>query len=217
MSIIGIIAAITIVPLKTRIDNVKNVVKLKKVYSNVTQAIKNIANENNCVNDLACTELFSPTSSAANITSTITSQMKISKYCVPADRSCFPSKTIVSYDGSTTHMWSFGGTRYSFITNDGVTIHLAPYLNNCSQDMGDNQLDSKVCSYLYIFLNGPNKISKAGRDTFVFYITKDALLHPMGSTNEPTIPWTTRCADSSFISGYECTGRLVEKNWVMDY
>lgn len=74
-----------------------------------------------------------------------------------------------------------------------------------------------------IDVNGKNLPNTLGRDIFQFIMDENGKLHAVGSKsyanfmNNENLYWTKTCADDNKGSGDACTGRLVEKNFVMDY
>lgn len=76
---------------------------------------------------------------------------------------------------------------------------------------------------IYIDVNGKKLPNTIGRDIFSFVLDENGKLHARGSQSlalfleKPELHWKTACSDTNKGSGIECTGRLVENNFVMDY
>lgn len=218
LGIIGIVAEMTIPTLMNNVNEQVYVNSLKKAYTVYTQAFKTMSADNNCTNDLACTGVFANTTTDATLGAEVKKYVKVLKDCAVADTSCFASSIWQKYDGSVMEAFNTSTTAlYKFITADGMSVLVQNTSNNCTSDSGSGKLDSSVCGLIVIDVNGLKKPNKAGRDVFSFYITRDAMLYPYGGRDEGTSAWTTNCASSSFLYGRYCTGRIIEKGWVMDY
>lgn len=73
--------------------------------------------------------------------------------------------------------------------------------------------------------NGINKPNMWGRDSFPFYLGSDGILYPEGGFDasvffrgDDSITWkNNRCTDSKLLTGRECTARLIENGYKVDY
>jgi len=212
MGVIGIIAMQTIVPLKSKIDKQNVALKLKKAYTNASQAIKLMAQDKNCVDDLACTEIFNSSSTMTTVGDEFVKYFKVIKNCKTTDDSCHKDRFSDS-EGTNPYML---GNEYRFITTDNIGIYITTDSNNCTTDYGDGVLDKSGCGSIMVYIPGLGNYSIAGKDIFYFYITKNATLYPYGG-QYANGKWTTSCSSSTYFFGQSCTGRIVEKGWVIDY
>ena len=89
-------------------------------------------------------------------------------------------------------------------------------------DAGGNLYN--IAAVIYVDVNGKNKPNTFGRDIFAFYMGNDGILYPYGGIDESiffrgddSVTWHTRCSDTKKITGTECTARLVENGFKVDY
>jgi len=232
LGIIGVVAALTIPTLMANYQKMQYVAGLKKAYAEVNEAIKLMANDGGCPDDLSCAW-----SSAATGTSTLGNAFKkyfkLSKDCgsfnSPGDESskCFSESISWNIDGSGgrsgVHDWSF----YHFITADGFGIALGgdSLLCDSNQDFSgatNPHLDnlSSVCGEIYIDVNGLKGPNNLGRDIFGFFIAngKGPVLYPLGGADMRDNTWRHSCGDMpGSLSGDRCAGRIMEEGWQMKY
>ena len=82
-----------------------------------------------------------------------------------------------------------------------------------------------IAATVTIDTNGISKPNMWGRDSFVFYLGSDGILYPNGGLDvsiffrgDDSATWkNNRCTDSEIVSGQECTARLVENGYKVDY
>lgn len=241
LGIIGVVAAMTIPTLISNYQKTQYVTQLKKAYATTNQALKQMAADNDCIDDLKCTGLFDTGSSQFSLGSALVKYFNVAKNCkINKNQSCWADVTNQNYDGS------FTGTNptydssdcYKFVTADGMSFFIYNYRNNCITDGSEGSTNyssgrtgnmKQTCAELHIDVNGLKKPNAIGRDTFVFYITngKGAMLYPLGGADDKYNGaegrwWTDdsgnprRCYQND-KSGYHCAGRVMEEGWQMNY
>lgn len=217
LSIIGIVAAITIPTLINNYQKRQYVTSLKKAYTTLAQAFSQFSTENNCVNNLKCTGFFEEDSSASTAAfgAALTKYIKTSKICGEG-LGCFPANAAYNYDGSDVQAFDADADgAYKFISTDGMSYSIHP--TQCSEPGVDAFI---YCGDVIIDVNGPNKKPNiVGRDIFNFFIAGDtgSFLIPYGSSKVDS--WQdvdSGCVDTCF-NGYYCAGRVMEENWEMNY
>lgn len=246
LGIIGIVAALTIPSLLENYQRTQQITGLKKAYAEINEALKLMANDYGCPEDLTCTGAFkgsgSYTSGDATFGNIFKKYFKLAKDCGATykanDKStqCLPYSYSNKYDGSgqryDMNSDDYGnGGNYTFITADGFAISLASYGNDCKDgavaNLGKyNYNTSFVCGYLQVDINNFNGPNNYGRDIFDFYITtgKGPAIYPQGGSE--ILPsensWikadgTPQACYGGNIDGSYCAGRLIEQGWQMKY
>lgn len=228
LGIIGVVSALTIPTLFISYQNSQYVIGLKKAYNETNQALKQMTEDNGCVNDFKCTGLFAAGKNDQTLGDELVKYLKIAKNCgTEPGLTCWASKTNKFYDGTSAQSDPNDDSDcYKFITASGMSYCIRNDSDDCSLDRSMNVLGTmtQVCGYVWIDLNGPKRPNNAGRDTFYFWITngKGALLYPYGG--EDTNTWwnynnnSNNCASSGGNKwGMACTGRVMEEGWQMNY
>lgn len=232
LGIVGIVAQMTIPTLMSNIQNQQYVTGLKKAYSNFNQVLTQIAADNNCVGDLKCTGLFSPSTTDTTLGDQISKYFKVVKNCgIYSDTGitgCFPDTVYANYD-TTSPNTGWDSWWYRFIAVDGTIYMMHNNSSNCS-DLGisnhvTNNL-TQVCGMLLIDVNGLKPPNAAGRDIYQFYITngKGPLLYPLYGSDDSSGwgPWRTsdgvihHCY-SAIPFGLGCAARIMDEGWQMKY
>lgn len=226
LGIIGVVAAMTIPILINSYQKHEYITGLKKFYSNFNQSLKNLTIEEGCPDDLQCTGIYS--TSSPNIDELL-KYYKTSKNCKRSMGAGCWAKFNQYYDGtstssSTDNDMDNNPTYYKFITVDGMSVGIGNsfMFYNCESGA------TKTCGVLYVDVNGLKKPNRLGRDVFQFYVSnkQGALLYPRGGEHGYTASdwWNysdaNKCSSESSNAdkdGIYCTGRIMEKNWVMDY
>lgn len=245
LGIIGVVAAMTIPNLVKDYQKTQYVTALKKAYATTNQALKQMAADSGCIDDLKCTGLFdsSVTGQHNILGKALVKYFSVSQNCNTAtNQHCFADVTNAYYDGTYTGANPtydvYGG--YKFVTADGTSFYIENYKNNCLTDGTNGSTDystgrtgnmKQTCGAIYIDVNGLKKPNAFGRDTFVFFITngKGVTLYPLGGSDDG---WNTgsvgdwwwqdgsgnlkRCYPS-LKNGYYCAGRVMEQGWQMNY
>lgn len=229
LSIIGIVASFTIPVLINDYQKTQYVTGFKKAYTEFNQALKQMASDNGCVDDLKCTGLFDwgqwDTGTDA-LGDELVKYFKIAKNCRRvAGQGCFPAQIVVNYDGSLSNGYADIAddsiATYKFMTVDGMSFGIRNSVTNCQYEGGGaSSYMNQRCGYIIVDVNGLKGPNYIGRDIFGFYITngKGALLYPYGGIYTGNAWWSSnnQCTDSDKY-GYACAGRVMEEGWKMDY
>lgn len=199
LGIIGIVAAMTVPALINKYKNKQAVVQLQKAYSELSQVI------NRASVDFGPAYEWSDWDNAETITR---------NYILPYYKSLkvyesqYFNYPMCGYAAKEQYSWlnhvgvstPFTNYMISFHTNNGVCIGIEP-----------------VKKEIYIDINGARKDNKRntfGRDIFVFVITPDSRLMPVGYD----LTRTRLNADCNINGkGYYCAARIMLDNWEMKY
>lgn len=231
LGIIGIVAALTIPTIFDSYQKTNYITELQKFYTTMTQALSQMATDNNCIGDLACTNVFSTDDRA--IGDALVKYYKVTKNCsLDSPGNCFPNKTAQNYDGSgATYNFS---NHYNFITADGMTVAVWGYGGqNCSDAWlgynasytGNGPL-SQICGMVVVDTNGFKSPNAFGKDVFEFYIAngKGPMLYPKGGPDDGWGQingyWKNLIQCSPGVGrndGTYCSGRIMDENWQMNY
>lgn len=228
IGIIGVVAAVTIPILIREYQNTQYVTQLKKAYNQFNQALKQMAADANCGNDLVCTGDFKVPKNTRDFGADLIKYFKVSKYCEyppSSDLQCKSWNYNENFDGSGTNHSNYVNGRYNFLTADGIIFSIYSRADmgsdseNCKESTGSGVLGytTQLCGDLIIDTNGSKGPNYMGRDVWLFYITngKGAMIYPSGGADDNS-PWSTFCTSTNPYGMY-CAGRVIEKGWVMDY
>lgn len=225
LSVIGVVAAMTIPTLVKEYQKTEYTVSIKKSYNEFNQMLQKISIDKECTNDLKCTALFETGTTNKTLGDEIIKYYKIFKNCdVNSGKECFSSKTSDNIDGSTGATEQFDtGDAYKFTTIDGKSFSITNYSLNCGTDKSKNKSFNmtQVCGEVVIDINGTKAPNFLGKDTYKFYITngRGALLYPYGGEDDDINGWWyngDHCSKND-KNGLLCPGRIVENGWDMDY
>lgn len=226
LTIIGVVAALTIPTLMKSVEQQQYLTALKKAYTTANQAIIQMTADYNCTGDLSCTGIFGSDRDATF--NTFVSYFKTSKVCgTSATEKCWADSFWDTYDGSGTTWYApntWGASNYyNFITVDGMSYSFISMANNCTSSATADTTNpfSKWCGAFFLDINGLKPPNRLGRDVFRFYITngKGPLILPYGSSLHPTNYWNgaTKGCQSGTPTGNACGGRIMEEGWQMNY
>ena len=235
IGIIGMVANMTIPALMNDISNVQYVVALKKEYTVFNQALKQMALDSGCPDDLKCVDAFTKSGFAPGINISVGLELakyiKIAKNCgTETAQGCFSSYTRMNYD-KRPHA---GDSNYDnmsdvfrFVSLSGASYIVKREPNHwtgaaCYNYGGLTGHLSQPCGEVYVDVNGAKPPNAMGRDTFHFYISngKGAMLYPYGGSEMGAGGWwdgTTKSCNSANPYGFFCTGRVIEDGWEMNY
>lgn len=239
LGIIGIVAAMTIPSLVNHYQNTQYIIQLKKFYTNFNQTLSKISSDNGCVNDLKCTGLFAAGTTNNSLGTAVVKYFKVTKNCgISPNQGCWSSSvnTYIDGQGTGTNIVDYNanvGAAYQFVTADGMSVLLHNYGDassgfsadcaNAWSNSGSGYM-SKTCGIVLVDVNGLKKPNYIGRDIFSFWITsaKGVILYPNGAEDDKqggagSYWWdgtTKRCVTNN---GWQCTGRVVEEGWEMNY
>lgn len=230
LTIIGVVAAITIPILINSYQKTQYITGMKKFYAEFNQILHKVSADYGCTNDLACTGLFASTTDIQALGEAFVQYFKISHNCdISTNQKCWSPSTNNNYDG-TGGVTAFNtyNTRYKFVTADGMSIALMNYnYNNCTNSWSTGKLGymAQTCGNIIVDVNGLQGPNKFGRDVFQFWITngRGASIYPAGGMDDnynATDRWwngtTPTCQNGSTLA-YYCSARIIEEGWEMNY
>ncbi len=174
LSIIGIVAAMTIPALINKIEMKQHQSALKKNYSNFSQAIYTLASQSNL--DL---------SSATDFVNSLESQISMVKKGTFASTTTLPTvfnyKCYKSSSGTCGNLLkrpNIDGTS-SFITSDGTRYIVYGISSECTDsnfhariNPAETMPQSNTCTVMYVDTNGDKNPNQIGVDVHMFFLLK---------------------------------------------
>jgi len=236
LGIIGIVAALTIPTLMANYQKVQEVAGLKKAYAEITEALKLMANDHGCPDNLACTGVFTVTDTSA-LGAEFKKYLKVAKDCGNTydindeQTKCMTDSYSMNFDGSGAK-WDLNTIlvgNYTFITADGFSMSVSSDGHDCKFNGANNQQNlnlTKFCGVITIDVTGLKGPNRVGRDIFQFPITtgKGPAIYPDGGAEYGPNGGGWQAADGSAQyctasqpAGWGCAGRIMEEGWQMKY
>ena len=199
MGIIGVVAALTIPNLNSSTGDREKVAKVKKIYSNLNDAIGRAQAVYGPVEEW----VNGKTVEQKNLIfyERITEFMKIQKTCTPNTTGCFTKNQGNALKSGFSVTDTFQ-SHYQVILADGISIAMFPYEDGCQED---------GCYNFYVDIDGPSKGSCTwGKDIFAFVGgSKDGLIPSWASSNATLRSYC-------FKFGNTCSSWVIQNN-NMDY
>jgi len=214
LAIIGVVAAMTIPTLIGKYQNQVLVTSLKKFYSEFSQVLQKTKVDTGC-EDSECMGFAGSLNDEwiKWATDWANKYFKVTDFCHGTETCAYNIKYI---NGNTAET-GFPSSSFSFITNDGFIIKIAP-----SAGTGWKSVSVDVNGF-----KGPNQI---GRDFHLFRISADGNIVPYYGTQYACysgtcathMDWKTNpnlCNPNSASSNasYGCTARVIESGWKIDF
>lgn len=195
LSVIGVIAALTIPGIMQNTQNAQTVAKLKKEYSVIHQAYTSLLSDN----DGDIVPVYN--SDATGVMNAFLSKMNVLKVCGTAAMGCFPSNP-PGYHSDIEN--NIAGRTYSkAVLSDGTSIMFELYSTNCTASATGTAIAplGSTCGTIAVDLNGTALPNISGRDNFWFWVTKTGI-YPMGTYNDGY-----NCSSATVTIG--CTAKVL--------
>lgn len=223
LSIIGVVAALTMPALIQNHKTKETVSKLKRAYSIVSNAYTLAKNEHGEFNQWGVGTSFGsfdvdkekyPNWQEVNARNSelfwdiLSLHLNVVSECKSSDSTCPKYDKFYKLDGTVRND---GSGTYILSLNDGMNFNGAWIANgNCS--------GKELCGDFSVDINGPQKGPNAfGKDIFTFLIYPNAII-PDGTSNTTVRPFEDHCnmTSSSSQNGYGCAAWVIY-NENMDY
>lgn len=208
LSVIGVIAALTIPGIVQNTQDKMALARLKKEYSTLQQGINSLI-----ANDDFHTAVDGADSGATDVqtVTTLAKYLTVAKNCGLA-KGCWYD-TPLKYNNGTIYTANAdtnfaSGQGAKAILADGAMIIINKWGVDCSYLRGDSHL-SNTCSFLGIDVNGNTGPNTIGKDYFGFWITSDGLI-PQGAFNDTTGSMT--CNNGNYETSAGCTAQVLYAN-----
>ncbi len=205
LTIIGVVAALSIPTLLSSSNATADVTKLQKVYSALDTAVSLYKAEN-----VSLENLFTASGDDASDVLTLNGlapYLNVIKNCGSGTGCLYTSPVLFlgsgSYESNLEVNWT---NKYAkAILADGTIITVDGYSGKCTQDYGDGPLDSNVCGIIDVDLNGAKGPNQIGRDYFVFWIAPTGV-YPIGGHNDGQ---TCNLNSTTQETSYGCTAKVL--------
>ncbi len=211
LGIIGVVAAMTIPNLISSYQKRQTVVRLKKAYSVVQQAIRLSQDDNGGVESWDTT-----LKGSAFFNMYLANYVKVMNEYTSAELKTLAPRTLLN--GAT-----YTGTTYNSNTASHFTLLDGSMVSMNLNSAGESGL------WVAIDINGLAKPNRVGRDTFLFFVSSEYGLRPLGDMGTPA-SWSygqtysratvgplgtngNACAKNK--NGYWCSALIVQDGWNM--
>lgn len=173
LGIIGVISAMTLPVLMTKINEQQTISKVKKTYSMLNQAYKlAMLNEGDASNWFNISTAHS-SQTATDFVSHLKPYLKISRDCGAVSNSgCLGNSGVTTLLNGQKYAVNYeAASYYKFMLLDGSSFWIRSN-KNCGTDAGEPD----VCGLIWYDTNGKDLPNQFGRDIFVFFIKPDTII-----------------------------------------
>lgn len=202
LSVIGVIAALTIPVLTKNFEEAQNKTRFKKVFSNISQAVQMILSENNGT--------LNGKFETRNFHKTFCNYLKCTKTC----------ENISSTDIRELGCWHAQGSSYylnrtvedtgmqdGVVLQDGTLIGFYDRSANDGDKLCDNESGdyNNICGWAYVDVNGFRGPNTFGKDMFLIFILENRAA-PAGVSQS----WHYQHACDYNSYGYGCAAKVLK-------
>jgi len=180
LGIIGVVAAMTLPTLIQKQKEKQTVVKLKKVYSNLSQAYNQAINEDGPFDNWGIPNDMRDSSAHIMIKDHFKPYLKVLYDC---------EKMSINLKKTACHSASDNSISTALVLNDGTTVSFSLFGSECAFLYTGKR---KTCGAIRVDLNGHKKPNKNGEDIFRFYIDIDAIV-PSGNIGAKRSDFAKAC------------------------
>ncbi len=165
LTIIGIIAAITLPIAINKYKEQETVSKVKKFYSTFSNALNQAIANNGTVDiwDLEAKSGDYDSYSAKKFAEYIKPYLNIIYDCgTDSTNECMDNTTYKYLNGQEWSAYGSSSMYYKMILNDGSLVWFRTHINGCGQEDDD----TNVCAQIWFDINGKKSPNQLGKDTF---------------------------------------------------
>ena len=188
ITVIGVVAALTIPPLSNNISSFENKQSLKKNYASVAQAIVMLSTDKKGT-------LASLGTGNATIRNAILPYLKYKETCDNGTGNCFSAK--ITSDDNTIAYTNFDTA--SILLDNGASVSFNYSDPSCKTNVGGYN----TCGNVIIANKGQHGPERWGQDIYGAYILPGSL-KPYGFDSDNVNPASTTCVTGSETSGLGC-------------
>lgn len=203
LSVIGVVAALTIPTLIQRISNDQYISKLKKGYSVLGQSYTMLMADNGGV---ITGNVF--TGGNAMVLNAFAPKLNIIKNCGVA-AGCHPTTPLYSVNKTQiSSSMETGIVGAKAVLADGTVVTFEDFTGDCNLNKGSGAL-ANTCGFVTMDMSGFVAPNAAGRDIFGFYLTQDGV-YPAGSNGDTVYSCNT--AGTTMTTSLGCTAKVLTEN-----
>lgn len=164
LSVIGVIAALTIPGIKGAIDSKLRTVRSQKVMSTFSGTVSYIMASRDSAGDLMGTGIFNRASEdEINVVKAVASYLNGAKFCGNLDQSnCFP-QSIYKNTSGTQCLNTRGGSFTSLMMPNGVPVTI----DDAAHENTENMM------YIFVDINGSSPPNRCGDDLLYFTVLRN--------------------------------------------
>lgn len=209
LSIVGIVAAITIPSLTQAGQEKANVTALKKVFSTLSNAYKLAEQEDGTPDN------WNLADHDPSYFTYIKPYLNIAKDCTDGSPGCFnPGVYYKTLDGDAPNWTMDNANQAAVILADGTLLMGWHESSDCTLVQGDSLPLQNICGMYVIDVNGNKKPNQWGIDTFYLFLTKYGIV-PVGTAQQTSgAVFADYCGNK--FNGGACSGWVIY-NENMDY
>ena len=220
LGIIGVVAAMTLPTLIQNYQDKATVSRLKKVYSELSQAYMMVYKDNGEPTnwDMSLVEKDDDgniigAEGSKNMGDLFSKYLKVTKNC-GLNEGCWYKGNVYSLNGKIYDSGSVEDRSdlYKIALADGTLIAFGGLSSDCSVIRGNSKQLSNVCSWVIVDINGANRPNTYGIDLFEFLVSKYGIV-PYGTPDDIYFPFETACRRNStgVTAGNGCTAWVLYK------
>ncbi len=219
LTIIGVIAAITVPVLYQNYWEHQAVSGLKKAYSTFTNAITKSISEQGPIASWDFIDESNANQQNTKFVRDILPNLSIFKDCgFTQNDICFAiSKYRRMNSNKSNEDYNRYANTYKIVLNDGTSAAFRLRFPKCTKNVGSNVHLKNVCGDVYIDINGHKAPNQNGKDLFEFWVTTEGI-YPKGTKaedgNSDSRLDNSCCAKTK--NGYGCSGWVITTG-NMDY
>ena len=231
VAIVGVVAALTVPSMATKIDSETNMAKLSKSVTliqngmgEIFQQVQNHSEEGMATSRLTSIQVKDLFETAPDGASSSDDYIADGQKLFALTGGITGLQTTNNYN--TGDIKNYDGTN----VNNNLLTNCSTYQFNKStsvvilQDISANdENEDKVIAKVFIDANGPDAPNKIGSDVFLFGLSNNGILVPAGSEkyNDNTFSdsvnsYTTDC-QNNITTGLSCAARVMADGWKIKY
>lgn len=189
MSILGVVAFLTIPTLGSEVNEKETISKVKKMFNTLSTAIMQASVENGDIIKWDYSETQS-SDSAKEFASYIKPYLKIVKDCGTDSQECYTNEGISYLNGNISSNVNTNDIYYKMILSDGSLLFFKTLDGKCEVY---SPSISNVCAVFYYDVNGKKKPNTIGKDIFTYYALKNKVITSPSDCDKTSDGWG--CSD----------------------
>lgn len=204
LGVIGVVAAMTIPTLMTKISDAQNKTRLKAAYSILSRALK-LAQEDD--EDWRTWDYYHDPACTRDIYNKLSKYMKVAQNCGMSNDCWAQTKAKNGQNALYANSNGLLDESYTFILMDGFAfafdIWQAYNIKNVAGVSSENLINPSATLVIAVDVNGKSRPNTLGKDVFMFVLTDKGLI-PSGDDDKGK-----NCDDKSSNNNWDCTSKAL--------